>query len=127
MHHPQGAKITSESRAVWQRISRLMELEHVDMDRLCGWGPEFRPGFTLASGMEQLSTLTKLRCICIDLVKLAMSDVEWMVGAWPRLEVVRGQNLPCDHVRIDAEVVKVLKDRGILVEVRGHDSKFTSI
>ncbi|KAF9300242.1 hypothetical protein BGZ74_008105 [Mortierella antarctica] len=108
MYDPQGAKIASKSRAVWQRISRLTELEHVDVDPYGNWGPEFRPDFTLASGMEQLSTLTKLRCIYIDLVKLAMTDAEWMVGAWPRLEIVRGQNnRRCDHARIDSEVVKI--------------------
>ncbi|KAG0021518.1 hypothetical protein BGZ81_008895 [Podila clonocystis] len=123
----QGTKIISESRAVWQRVSRLTELEHLDIDPHGGWGPGFRPEFTLACGLGQLSTLTKVRRIHIDLVKLDKSDAEWMVGAWPRLEVVRGQNPPWHHSRIDAEVVRIFKARGILVEVRGDGATFVSI
>ncbi|KAG0096587.1 hypothetical protein BGZ93_004315 [Podila epicladia] len=107
MDDPQGARIISESRAVWQRISRLMELEHVDMNPNGGWVPGFRPDFTLACGLGQLRALTKMRSIYIDLLKLALSDAEWMVRAWPKLEVIRGQNPRLDHARIDAEVVKI--------------------
>ncbi|KAF9311938.1 hypothetical protein BG003_006837, partial [Podila horticola] len=101
-----GAKITSESRAIWLRTSQLTELEYLNMDPHGGWGPGFRPDFTLACGLEQLSTLTKLRRVHVDLVSLAVSDAEWMVEAWPGLEVVRGQDPPWDHARIDTEVVK---------------------
>ncbi|KAI9236109.1 MAG: hypothetical protein BYD32DRAFT_437754 [Podila humilis] len=112
-------QIASESQAVWQRVSRLTELEHLDLFPHGGWNPGFQPVFSHQCGLGQLSTLTELRQIDMDFLQAIQSNAHWMVGAWPRLKVVRCQNLLTDRGRINAAVMQVFRDKEISVEARG--------
>lgn len=100
MQDPQGAL------AVWQQLSSLIKLEDLRIYML-----RKRDDW-----LQQLNSLTELRSIDIDMLTLEASDASWMVEAWPRLELVRGQHQPEDHFDIDIQVVQTFKDKGISVE-----------
>ncbi|KAF9384772.1 hypothetical protein CPB97_005391 [Podila verticillata] len=117
-------QIASESQAVWQRVSRLTKLEHLDLFPHGGWNPGFQPVFSRQCGLGQLSTLTELRQIDMDFLQAIQSNAHWMVGAWPRLKVVRCQNLPTDRGRINAAVMQIFRDKEISVEARGIRSAY---
>ncbi|KAG0021519.1 hypothetical protein BGZ81_008896 [Podila clonocystis] len=123
------AEIASGSRAIWQHVSRLTKIEDLSVYAMYDHirNPGFQRPLPLTCGLEQLSSLTGLRYIHVDLVMLAVSDAKWMAEAWPKLELVRGQQQPEDRFDI-YQVVQTFKDKGISVEVpNGHSSEYASL
>lgn len=112
-----------ESRAIWQRISRLAELEHLNMFPHDGEHTGFQPMFSQYCGLGLLSPLTRLRQIDIESMQAVLDNAHWMFGAWPRLEVVRCQNMPTDR-ESSVAALHVFWDKGISVEARGIGSVY---
>lgn len=81
----------AESRAIWQRMSCLTQLEHLNTYGKGIWLKflRFMPAFTLECGLGQLSTMTELRRVDVDLQVLAAKEADWIIGAWPKLKVIR--------------------------------------
>ncbi|KAG0021520.1 hypothetical protein BGZ81_008897 [Podila clonocystis] len=104
------------SRAIWQRLSCLTRLEHLNTYKCGFWMERFRPFFTLECGLELLSTLTELRRVEADLNVLATPEAEWMIGAWPKLNLVHCGRQQWDCKDVDPKVVQAFKDKSIAIE-----------
>lgn len=89
-----NSHISTESRAVFERLAELEYLTELSIGPSMRWCIGFVQGLdlTLASGLGQLSTLTRLTKLEFSLAKQNMSseDVAWMKTHWKRLESVLG-------------------------------------
>ncbi|KAF8953657.1 hypothetical protein BGZ52_006173 [Haplosporangium bisporale] len=85
---------STESRAVFERLAGLEYLTELSIGSPSRWASVLVRGLdlTLASGLGQLSTLTRLTKLEFSQAKQNMSsaDVAWMKTHWKRLESVLG-------------------------------------
>ncbi|KAF9298407.1 hypothetical protein BGZ74_009390 [Mortierella antarctica] len=78
-----GYSIGVQSRMVYVQLARLTQLEHVDIAADRGKGIQSLD-LRLASGLYQLSTLSKLRGLRYagTIQHISIDDVQWMRGHW---------------------------------------------
>ncbi|KAF9382927.1 hypothetical protein CPB97_006865 [Podila verticillata] len=88
------SRVSTESRAVFERLAELEYLTELSIGPPTRWSSGLVQGLdlTLASGLGQLSTLTRLTKLEFSQAKQNMSseDVAWMKTHWKRLESVLG-------------------------------------
>ncbi|KAG9068378.1 hypothetical protein KI688_010646 [Linnemannia hyalina] len=113
----------ASSRAVFGALSRLTELESLDLDMgLEDWKTAhvvpsgmYRLPWNLEHGLGQLSTLTKLRTVTFGSTVQAIltdKDVEWTAENLPALEEVKGRL--CLDAERHEKLARVLGRRGVL-------------
>lgn len=92
--HQDQEGIRAQSRAVFERLSKLEDLTTLiirgnSAESIARQGPDLR----LESGLDQLSTLRNMRRLDFKFTKQNMSaeDVAWIKTHWRRLEQVEGR------------------------------------
>ncbi|KFH70338.1 hypothetical protein MVEG_03189 [Podila verticillata NRRL 6337] len=116
-------EMAPENSAVWQRLSCLTKLETLNAYGRGFWTDRFKPVFMLERGLGQLSSLTELRQVEVNVYALAATEAHWMMEAWPKLKRVHCRRHRENGEDVDPEVVQALNDRGITVETNGHFNK----
>ncbi|KAF8928100.1 hypothetical protein BGZ52_003724 [Haplosporangium bisporale] len=109
-------EMAPENSAVWQRLSCLTKLETLNAYGRGFWTDRFKPVFMLERGLGQLSALTELRQVEVNVYALAATEAHWMMEAWPKLKRVHCRRHRENGEDVDPEVVQALNDRGITVE-----------
>ncbi|KAG0343087.1 hypothetical protein BG004_005485 [Podila humilis] len=86
--------VTSESRSVFERLSKLTELRNLTIREPFVTGRECYQGLDLrvGSGLDKLATIKGLEFLDFDHTyqNMAQEDIAWMNRCWPELDVVLG-------------------------------------
>ncbi|KAG0235861.1 hypothetical protein BGX31_004145 [Mortierella sp. GBA43] len=76
-----------QQEAIMTRLSKLVNLERLDMSNKWIWKP-----IQLSCGLKRLGTLTKLQELVLPIERqcLSLEDVEWMIAHWRNLKSIEG-------------------------------------